>query len=176
MSSVKRDRHQLVIHLGEGVRGLRLRKEMAREAKRAGMMISVWAREVLMTALGETDLESHPLDSSRISVLERKVREIQERLFLVEHPPPPKVRDGHCDACSNALSGRPQDICTCACAQCVEQSVHDKRVRAKTSSVYMRSDPIRHPHQGQYFDQDLGGFVTWNGTVWELVKKECGKE
>jgi hypothetical protein len=48
-----RERSQLVISLGEGQEGLRLREALDRAAKALGKPVSAWARETLLAAAGE---------------------------------------------------------------------------------------------------------------------------
>jgi hypothetical protein len=52
-----RERSQLVIALGEGPEGQRLREVLDRAAERAGKPVSVWARETLFVAAGDTKSE-----------------------------------------------------------------------------------------------------------------------
>lgn len=55
---VERERHQLVVSLGEGPEGQRLREVVDRAAQRAGKPITVWARETLLAAAGDAKSES----------------------------------------------------------------------------------------------------------------------
>lgn len=51
-SHMERERSQLVIGLGEGAEGQRLREALDRAARAAGKPITVWARETLLSAAG----------------------------------------------------------------------------------------------------------------------------
>lgn len=59
--NAERDRAQLVIALGEGAEGQRMREVLDRAAERAGKPVSVWARETLMVAAGDSKSEA-PID------------------------------------------------------------------------------------------------------------------
>ena len=58
---VERERSQLVIALGEGAEGQRLREVLDRAAERTGKPVSVWARETLLAAAGDSKSEG-PID------------------------------------------------------------------------------------------------------------------
>lgn len=51
---MERERYQLVVALGEGVEGQRLREVVDRAAERAAKPVTVWAREILLTAAGDS--------------------------------------------------------------------------------------------------------------------------
>ena len=57
----QRERFQLVISLGEGAEGQRLRELLDRAAERKGRPVSVWARELLLAAAGDVTGEG-PID------------------------------------------------------------------------------------------------------------------
>jgi hypothetical protein len=52
MAPAERERSQLVVALGEGAEGQRLKDALDQAAQRAGKTTSAWAREILMTAAG----------------------------------------------------------------------------------------------------------------------------
>ena len=54
---MERERYQLVVALGEGVEGQRLREVVDRAAERAAKPVTVWAREILLTAAGDSKSE-----------------------------------------------------------------------------------------------------------------------
>lgn len=58
---MERERYQLVISLGEGAEGQRLRGVLDAAAERTGKPISAWARHVLLTAAGDAASEG-PVD------------------------------------------------------------------------------------------------------------------
>ncbi len=58
---VERERFQLVIALGEGAEGQRLREVLNSAAERTGKPVSVWARETLFSAAGDPKSEG-PVD------------------------------------------------------------------------------------------------------------------
>lgn len=53
----ERERSQLVIALGEGPEGQRLREVLDRAAERTGKPVSAWARETLLAAAGDSKSE-----------------------------------------------------------------------------------------------------------------------
>lgn len=66
MSDNERDRQQLVINLGEGARGKRIRDVLDQAATKADKPVSRWAREVLL-AVAQGELEPPTVnDSSQI--------------------------------------------------------------------------------------------------------------
>jgi len=58
---MERERYQLVVSLGEGAEGQRLREVVDRAAERVGKPVTVWARETLLTAAGDSKSEG-PID------------------------------------------------------------------------------------------------------------------
>ena len=58
---VERERFLLVFALGEGPEGQRLREVLDRAAARTGRPVSVWARETLLAAAGDSKSEG-PID------------------------------------------------------------------------------------------------------------------
>jgi len=54
---MERERFQLVVGLGEGVEGQRLREVLDRAAERSGKPVTVWARETLLKAAGDVKSE-----------------------------------------------------------------------------------------------------------------------
>jgi len=58
---MERERYQLMIGLGEGAEGKRLRGVFDRVAERMGRPVTVWAREILLTAVGESSSTIDPI-------------------------------------------------------------------------------------------------------------------
>jgi hypothetical protein len=58
---MERDRYQLMIGLGEGAEGKRLRVLFDRAAKKAGKPVTVWAREVLLVFVDESKIITNPI-------------------------------------------------------------------------------------------------------------------
>jgi len=65
---MERERFQLVIGLGEGPEGQRLREVLDRAAERSGKPVTVWARETLLAAAGDSKSEGRvdPIVEARI--------------------------------------------------------------------------------------------------------------
>lgn len=57
----ERERIQLVLALGEGAEGQRLREVLDQAASRAGKVVSAWAKEILFEAAGASKAEA-PVD------------------------------------------------------------------------------------------------------------------
>ena len=57
LTMVERERSQLVVALGEGPEGQRLREVLDRAAERTGKPVSAWARETLLVAAGDSKSE-----------------------------------------------------------------------------------------------------------------------
>jgi len=56
-----RERFQLVVSLGEGADGQRLREVIDRAAEKTGKPVTVWAREILLTAAGDSESTLDPI-------------------------------------------------------------------------------------------------------------------
>jgi hypothetical protein len=63
---MERERYQLVVALGEGADGQRLREVLDRAAERAGKPVTVWARETLLTAAGDSTSSIDPIVEVRL--------------------------------------------------------------------------------------------------------------
>lgn len=88
-----RDRAQIVISLGEGADGQQLRSVYERAAKRAGVSLSEWARDVLSEAAGVPERVSERAFliklGLRVSELEQQVAKLTRDAGL-----PPGMGDG----------------------------------------------------------------------------------
>ena len=63
---MERERYQLVVALGEGAEGQRLREVVDRAAERAGKPVTAWARETLLTAAGDSKSSIDPVVEVRL--------------------------------------------------------------------------------------------------------------
>jgi hypothetical protein len=68
MKMKQRARAQLVIHIGEGIPGERLRALFDKAASKSGKTVSAWARDILLDAVNQPSFEF------RISKLETLLR------------------------------------------------------------------------------------------------------
>lgn len=76
---VERERSQLVVALGEGPEGRRLREVLDRAADRAGKPLSAWARETLLAAAGDSTSEGpiDPIVEVRLNVREATLLDLR---------------------------------------------------------------------------------------------------
>lgn len=78
-----RSRHQLVICLGEGSEGRKVKEILSKVAKRDGLQLSVWARQVLLEAAGageRLDFVRRP----EFEALAKRVRGLEDRAAFRE--------------------------------------------------------------------------------------------
>jgi hypothetical protein len=74
--SLQRHRVQLVISLGEGFVGKISRQHLERAAKREHLLVSVWARNVLLNAAGVPT----PMDE-----VHRRLTDLEKRIEMIEN-------------------------------------------------------------------------------------------